>query len=145
MTEKQERRSVRRIDCFNRAILNDEVEHSLVVDINSEGAGLLLLKDQSLFKSDAAAGRADISGNVRLTIFHPDMPVQDGICVDAEVIWVDYEYADDRNKIGVKFVGMVDKQVGGLSEWLSRDGNYYFHCELEKCSVTESNNDSSHL
>ncbi len=52
MPYKQERRSARRIDCYNRAILDKDIEHGLVVDINNEGAGLLLLKELSLFQND---------------------------------------------------------------------------------------------
>jgi hypothetical protein len=44
MSDKKERRSVKRIDCYNRSLLNEEIEHSLVVDINNAGAGLLLTK-----------------------------------------------------------------------------------------------------
>lgn len=41
MTDKKERRSVKRIVCYNLSLAHDEIEHSLVVDINNEGAGLL--------------------------------------------------------------------------------------------------------
>lgn len=132
MTEHKERRSLKRIDCFNRSILNDNIEHGLVVDINNEGAGLLLPKDQSLFRNDGTVEHSGITGNVRITLLHPDMPVQNGISVDAEIVWVNDEYSNDRIKIGVKFVDMVELQITPLAEWLSRDGNYYFHCELEK-------------
>ena len=132
MSEHKERRSLNRIDCFNRTILNDSIEHGLVVDINNEGAGLLLPKDQSLFRNDGTVENSGIAGNVRLTIIHPDMPVQNGISFDAEIVWVDKEYSDDRNKIGVKFIDTIESQTDPLAEWLSRDENYYFHCELEK-------------
>ncbi len=73
MPNKQERRSTKRIDCYNRSILNSEIEHSLVVDVNKDGAGLLLLKDQSLFKDFEADGRPIITCDVHLTVFHPDI------------------------------------------------------------------------
>ena len=132
MPNKQERRSVKRIDCYSRTLLNDEIEHSLVVDINNEGAGLLLLKEQSLFQDDEEGNSPTISGNVHLTIFHPDMSLEDGISIDANVRWVKHDFSDDHHKIGVKFVDMDNAQVGMLTEWLSKEGHYYFHCELEK-------------
>lgn len=132
MSNKQERRSVKRIDCYSQTLLNDEIEHSLVVDINNEGAGLLLLKEQSLFQDDEGGDSSAISGNVHLTIFHPDMSLEDGISIDANVRWVKHDFSDDHHKIGVKFVDMDNAQVGMLTEWLSKEDNYYFHCELEK-------------
>ncbi len=132
MPDKQERRSARRIDCYNRAILDDDIEHGLVVDINNEGAGLLLLKELSLFQNDETKDNPVISGNVHLTIFHPDMSLQEGIGIDAEVIWADYDYSGDQVKIGVRFDDMDIAHIDKLTEWLSKEGNYYFHCELEK-------------
>jgi hypothetical protein len=132
MSDKQERRSVKRIDCYNRSLLNDEIEHSLVVDINNEGAGLLLTKDQSFFQADETDGRPDISGNIHLTIFHPDMSLQEGVSVDAEVIWADYDQSEDHYKVGVRFIEKDDAQVDKLARWLSKKDNYFFHCELEK-------------
>ncbi len=132
MSDKKERRSVKRIDCYNRSILNDDVEHSLVVDINSEGAGLLLKKEQSLFKDNDTDGNPVITGNIHLTIFHPDMSLQEGVSIDAEVIWVDHDHADDKHKIGVRFIDKDASQVDKLAEWLSKKGNYFYHCELEK-------------
>ena len=32
MSDKQERRSNKRIDCYNRSILNSEIEHSIVLE-----------------------------------------------------------------------------------------------------------------
>lgn len=132
MSDKQERRSVRRIDCYNRAILNDDIEHGLVVDINNEGAGLLLLKELSLFQNNETKDNPVISGNVHLTIFHPDMSLQEGISIDAKVIWADNGYSGDHVKVGVRFDDMDIAHIDKLTEWLSKEGNYYFHCELEK-------------
>jgi hypothetical protein len=132
MSDKKERRSVKRIDCYNRSLLNDEIEHSLVVDINNEGAGLLLTKEQSLFQTSESDGRPVISGNVHLTIFHPDMSLQDGVGIDAEVIWADYEHSEDHYKVGVRFINKDDAQVDKLARWLTKKDNYFFHCEMEK-------------
>ena len=130
MPERQERRYRKRIDCYNRSILNDEIEHSLVVDINSEGAGLLLLKNQSLFKDSEADGRPVISGDVHLTIFHPDL--KQGISADANIVRVEYDYSDDHHKVGVSFIDMDEAQIDKLADCLATNCSYYFHCELEK-------------
>lgn len=130
MPEKQERRSRKRIDCYNRTVLNDDIEHSLVEDINDEGAGLLLLKDQSLFKDFEADGRPIISGDVHLTIYHPDL--KEGISVEANIVWVKYDFSDDYHKVGVSFVKMDKAQVDQLADCLATKCSYYFHCELEK-------------
>jgi hypothetical protein len=134
MSVQQERRRVKRTDCYSRTLSNDDIEHSLVVDINNEGAGLLLLKEQSLFQVDDEEDEddPDISGKVHLTIFHPDMSLEQGISIDADVRWVKHDFSKDHHKIGVRFVEMNNAQVGMLAEWLSKEGNYYFHCELEK-------------
>ncbi len=132
MSDIKERRSVKRIDCYNRSLLNDEIEHILVVDINSEGAGLLLKKEQSLFQNNETDGIPVISGKIHLTIFHPDMSLQEGVGIDAEVIWVDHDHSDDNHKIGVSFIDKDTPQIDKLTEWLSRKGNYFYHCELEK-------------
>ena len=132
MTDKKERRSVKRIDCYNRSLLNDDIEHSLVVDINNEGAGLLLTKEKSLFRTVKTDGRLDVSGNVHLTIFHPDMSFQEGVSINADVIWKDDDYSKDRYKVGVRFIDKDDEQVDKLAQWLSKKCNHFFHCELEK-------------
>lgn len=132
MTDKKERRSVKRIDCYNRSLLNGDIEHSLVVDINNEGAGLLLTKEQSLFKAIEAGDRHNITGDVHLTIIHPDMSLQEGVSIDAEIIWTDDEHSDDHYKVGVRFINKDDAQVDKLARWLSKEHNYFFHCELEK-------------
>ena len=116
MSDKNERRSIKRIDCYNQSLLNDEIEHSLVVDINNEGAGLLLTKEQSLFQTVETDDRPDISGNVHLTIFHPDMSLQEGVSIDAEVIWADYDHSDDHYKVGVRFIDKDDAQVDSLHD-----------------------------
>lgn len=132
MSGKNERRSVKRIDCYNRSLLNDEIEHSLVVDINNEGAGLLLTREQSLFQTVETDGHPDISGNVQLTIFHPDKPLKDFISIDAEVVWADYDHSKHHYKVGVSFMDMDRPRVDELASWLSKKDNYFFHCELEK-------------
>lgn len=132
MSNNQERRSVKRIDCYDRSIHDSKIEHSLVVDINCDGAGLLLLKDQSLFQNDETKNHPDISGDVHLTIFHPDISLEKGIGIEAKIICVDYDYSDDHHRIGVSFTKAENTQLDKLKEWLSREGHYYFHCELEK-------------
>jgi len=132
MSDNKERRSGKRIDCYSQSLSNDDIEHSLVVDINDEGAGLLLTKEQTLFHAAEPGGLPDISGNIRLTIFHPDMPVQQGISIDAEIVWVDREHSKHHNKVGVRFIDKDDAQVDRLARWLSSEDNYFFHCELEK-------------
>lgn len=132
MTEKKERRSVKRIDCYNRSLSHDEIEHSLVVDINDEGAGLLLTKEKSFFRTVKIDDRLDISDNVHLTIFHPDVSCQEGVSITAEVIWKDDDYSKDHYKIGVRFIDKDDEKVEVLARWLSKETNYFFHCELEK-------------
>lgn len=135
MSNKQERRSAKRIDCFDHSVLNAKVEHSLVVDITKEGAGLLILKEHSLFHSDAPQKCDIVSSNVTLTIFHPDISLQDGAVIEAIVIWVDHDYSKDRCKIGVNYIDLDEVQTNyanKLEEWLSKDSNYFLHCELEK-------------
>lgn len=135
MSEKQERRSVKRIDCFDHTILNTKIEHSLVVDITNEGAGLLILKEHSFFHDDEPKKCDIVSSNVSLTIFHPDIALQESASIEAKVIWVDHDYSDDRCKIGVSFIDLDDTQTDyaiKLEEWLSKESNYYLHCELEK-------------
>ena len=135
MADKQERRSVKRIDCFDHSILNAEIQHSLVIDITNEGAGLLVLKEHTLFNDNKTQKCDLISGNVHLTIFHPNIPLEEGASIDAKVIWLDHEYSEDHCKIGVSFFDLDKAQadyVGKLAEWLSKENHYFFHCELEK-------------
>jgi hypothetical protein len=135
MSDTEERRSVKRIDVFDHAIRNAMVERSLVVEITNEGAGLLMLKKHSLFYDDDDKQCDIVSSNVHLTIFYPDIPLEEAVRIEATVIWVDHEHSDDHCKIGVCFVDMDDAQtdyVGKLEEWLSKDSNYFFHCELER-------------
>ena len=132
MTDKKERRGVKRTDCYNRSLLDDEIEHSLVVDINNEGAGLLLTKKKSLFRRVRTDLHPNISGDVHLTIFHPDMSLQEGVDIDAEVVWTDDGYSKDHCKVGVRFIDKDDVRVDKLARWLAKKHNYFFHCELEK-------------
>lgn len=135
MNDKHERRSVKRIDCYDHALQDIDIEHSLVVDIGEGGAGLLLEKQKTFFFNIEDKNRPIIAGNVHLTIFHPDKSLEDGLSINAEIVWVDHDYSSDHRKVGLKFVEMNDSQtayVDTLIEWLSKQGHYYFHCELEK-------------
>ena len=135
MSDTEARRSVKRIDVFDNAIRNAEVEHGLVIEITKEGAGLLMLKEHSFFRDENNEKCVVIDTSIHLTIFHPDIPLDDSASIKATVIWVDEDYSDDRCKIGVSFIDMDDSQtnyVGKLEKWLSKESNYYFHCELEK-------------
>jgi hypothetical protein len=135
MSDIEERRKVKRIDVFDHDILDAKVEHSLMVEITNEGAGLLILKEHSFFHEDDNKKCDIVASNVHLTIFHPDIPLDQGASVEATVIWVDHEYSDDRCKIGVCFADLDDVQiayVAKLEEWLSKESNYYFHCELQR-------------
>ena len=125
MTYNQEQRRTKRIDCFSRSMHDVGIEHSLVVNISESGAGLLLSK-----KVDSIT-----SGDVHLTIFHPDRSLEEGLSIDAEIVWFDDKYSSDHHKIGVKFTEKSKSQadyVGIMSDWLSHEGNYFFHCELQK-------------
>lgn len=135
MPDKQERRSAKRIDCFHHAITNTEIEHSLVIDISSEGAGILLKKKKSFFRAEDTSDHPDISSGVHLTIFHPDISLHEGASIDAEVRWVDDDYSGHHRKIGVSFDELNDEQqayISKLTEWLSKESNYFLHCELKK-------------
>lgn len=134
MSDIQERRNVKRIDCYDQTLRNTDVEHSLVVDISNEGAGLLLQKEISFFRT-AKNSKPDLSGNVHLNIFHPDSSLEKGLSINAEIIWIDSEYSGDHHKIGLKFIDLDQAQtsyVNKLNEWLSKEGHYFFHCELQQ-------------
>jgi hypothetical protein len=135
MSDKQERRSLKRIDNFDRTLLNNKVEHSLVTNISNEGAGLLVLKDHIFFHDEVDHPHIT-SGDVRLVIFLPDSSLDDGLNIDATIAWVDDDYSEDHRKMGVKFIDVnneQDDQLNKMAEWLSKECNYFFHCELEKC------------
>ena len=130
MSDKQERRSAKRIDCFDHSVLNANIKHSLVVDMSHEGAGMLVMKEHSLFRD--VEYDSCVSGKVHLNIFHPDSSLEDGVGINAEVIRVDHQYSDDHCKLGVRFLDAKEDEVGRLVEWLAKEGNYFFHCEVEK-------------
>lgn len=135
MPNTQERRSAKRIDCFHHSISDAEIEHSLVIDISKGGAGLLLAKKKSFFRADDPGDHPAISSNVQLMIFHPDSALHEGASVNAKVAWVDHDYSGHHRKIGVSFSDMDGDQsihISKLTEWLSKDSNYFLHCELRK-------------
>ena len=136
MSDKQERRSAHRVDCFDHSLLDDCIEHSLVVDVSDTGAGLLLHKEKGFFDDETRESNHKPSDNVHLIIFHPERSLEKGLRIDAEICWVDEDYSSDHRKIGVRFTGTDEAQTGyikQLTEWLSMEGHYFFHCELNKC------------
>jgi len=97
-------------------------QHSLIVDISCDGAGLLILKDLET-----------ISGNIRLKILKPDMTNLSTFTIDADIIWVDEEYSDDYRKIGVKFLDTDENLNNHLSQsiaWLSNKECYFLRCDV---------------
>ncbi|MCW8853991.1 MAG: PilZ domain-containing protein [Gammaproteobacteria bacterium] len=98
------------------------VNHSLIVDISSGGAGILILKN-----------REDISGNVCLNILQPDLSSLNGFNIDADVIWVDEEFSRDHRKVGVKF-SKTDKDlsehISQAVSWLGKKDHHFLRCEV---------------
>jgi len=136
MTDTQERRAAPRIDCYSRSSVDENVEHGMVVDISETGAGLLISKDTPLFKNLDPEQPVSSYGCLRLNIFHPDYSLEDGLNISADIAWLDHEYSKDRLKLGVNFAEMDDAKlsyVGKFIDWIQKKGNYFLHCELEKC------------
>lgn len=76
-----------------------------------------------------------VSDNVHLTIFHPDSHIDDGLKINAEIVWVNPDYSSDHHKVGLKFLEINEEQVSYINrmiKWLSTEGHYFFHCDLEK-------------
>ena len=136
MTVMQERRTAPRIDCYSRSSVDENVEHGMVIDISETGAGLLVSKDTPLFKDLDPEQPASSYGCLRLNIFHPDYSLEDGLNISADVAWLDHGYSKDRLKLGVQFADMDEGKlsyVGKFIDWIEKKGNYFLHCELEKC------------
>jgi hypothetical protein len=136
MTDMQERRTAPRIDCYSRTSVDENVEHGMVIDISETGAGLLISKDTPLFKGLDPEQPASSYGCLRLNIFHPDYSLEDSLNISADIAWLDHKYSKDRLKIGVCFAEMDDAKlsyVGKFIDWIEKKGNYFLHCELEKC------------
>jgi hypothetical protein len=136
MPDVQERRTAPRFDCYSRSDVDENVEHGLVIDISETGAGLLVSKDTPLFKNCNPEKPASSYGCVCLNIFHPDYSLEDSLNINADIAWLDHSYSKDRLKLGVHFTEMDDGQssyVDKFIDWIKKEGNYFLHCELEKC------------
>ena len=136
MTDIQERRTSPRIHCYSRSMVDDNVEHGLVVDISETGACLLISKDTSLFKELNQEQSASSYGCIRLNVFHPDYYLEEGLDVSADITWLDQEYSKDRLKLGVHFAEMDDDKsvyVSKFIDWIQNKDHYFLHSEIEKC------------
>lgn len=105
-------------ECFKTA------QHSLIVDISCDGAGLLILKNLET-----------ISGHIRLQILKPDMSKLSAFTIDADIIWVDEEYSNDYRKIGVRFLDTDENLNNHLSRaigWLSHKDSYFLRCDVNQ-------------
>ena len=136
MADIQELRAVPRIDCYSRAMSDDNVECGLVIDISETGAGLTIPKNTPLFKHADPEQAADSYGCLNLNIFHPDYSLENSLNISATIAWIDHEYSKDRLKLGVHFSEMDDSESGIVSnfiDWIQQKENYFLRCELEKC------------
>jgi len=136
MTDIKERRTSPRIHCYSRSMVDDNVEHGLVVDISETGACLLISKDTSLFKELNQEQSASSYGCIRLNVFHPDYSLEEGLDVSADITWLDQEYSKDRLKLGVHFAEMDDDKsvyVSKFIDWIQNKDHYFLHSEIEKC------------
>ena len=98
------------------------VKHSLIVDISSGGAGILILKNMD-----------DISGNICLNILQPDLSTLNGFNIDADVIWVDEEFSRDHRKVGVKFSNTdkdLSEHISQAVSWLGKKDHHFLRCEV---------------
>jgi hypothetical protein len=136
MADRQELRTAPRISVYSRSSADDNVEHGLVIDISETGAGLTVSKDTPLFKDVDPEQSASGYGCIRLNIFHPDYSLESALNINANIAWLDHEYSKGRLKLGVHFAEMDDDKsdhVGEFIDWIQKKGNYFLHCELEKC------------
>ena len=136
MANVQERRIAQRIDCYSRSRFDDNVEHSLVINISETGASLLVPKDTPLFKDVNPEQSASLYGCIHLYIFHPDYSLEEGLNIKADIAWLDHEYSKERLKLGVQFAEIDEVKssyVGEFIDWIKKKDNYFLHCELEKC------------
>ena len=136
MADSQEHRASPRIDCYSRFGGNENVEHGLVIDISETGAGLTLSKDTPLFKDVDPGQSADSYGCLRLSIFHPDYTLDQGLNIDANIAWMDHEYSKDRLKLGIHFSELDERESSHINEfidWIQQKENYFLRANLEKC------------
>ena len=101
---------------------NEASKHSLIIDISSAGAGLILRK-----KLD------DISGMVNLNILKPDFSKLSGFKISAEIIWVDEDYDSEFRKMGVEFSNIDENLKNNISdsiEWFSNKDHHFLRCDV---------------
>ena len=137
MADIKEQRAVPRIDCYSRSEFDENVEHGLVLDISQNGAGLTLLKNAHLLKHMGLDQLADSSDCLRLNIFHPDYPLENSLNINAHIAWLDHKYSNSRVRLGVQFSEMDESKsryVNKFIDWFQTKGNYFLHCEVERCS-----------
>ena len=136
MANTQERRFAPRIDCYSRSKANDDIEHGMVLDVSKTGACLLIPKDTPLFKGSNPDQSPESYGCLRLNIFHPDFSLEDGLDVNAEIVWLNHDYSSYHLKIAVQFTEMDDDKshyVDKFIDWIQNEEHYFLHSELEKC------------
>jgi c-di-GMP-binding flagellar brake protein YcgR len=136
MATIKERRRSPRINCYSRSIDDENVEHGIVVDISETGACLLILKGSSLFKYLNSDQEESSYGSLRLNIFHPDLSLEDGLNIKADIARLDNKYSKDRLKLGVNFTEMDADKSNYVSEfigWMHKKDNYFLHSEVEIC------------
>ena len=123
MSGSSERRTECRFNNISNLDKNNKAnKHSLIVDISSGGAGLILRKKLE-----------DISGNICLNILQPNLSKLSGFKIDAEVIWVDEKYDSDFRKMGVKFSNIDKNLKNNISEsidWFSNKDHHFLRCEV---------------
>ncbi|MDH5573374.1 MAG: PilZ domain-containing protein [Gammaproteobacteria bacterium] len=123
MTNSTERRTESRVNNLNDAEeCLKTAQHSLIVDISRDGAGLLILKKLET-----------LSGQIRLKILKPDMSNLSSFTMDADIIWVDEEYSSDYRKIGVKFLDTDENLNNHLSRaiaWLGHEECYFLRSDI---------------
>ena len=135
MADTQEHRISPRIDCYSRSKVSNDVEHGLVINISKTGACLLIPKSTPLFNGSTPEQSPSDYGCLRLNIFHPDYSLEDGLNIDAEIVWLNHDYSDNRLKVGVQFTEMDDDKadyVAKFIDWMQKKEHYFLHSELEK-------------
>ena len=125
MSNSVERRTTKRVSNIDNLDKDpNAVKHSLIVDISSDGAGLLVLKNME-----------EISGNICLNILQPDLSSLSGFDIDADVIWIDEDNSSDYRKIGVKFSntdGELSNHISQAVIWLGKKDHHFLRCEVTK-------------
>ena len=119
MSKSTERRSKCRFSNMDGA---EAAKKSLIINISSDGAGLLISKSLE-----------GISGKVCINISRPELSKLKGFDINAGVIWVDEEESKDFRKVGVQFADMdeeAQKNVSHAIDWLSLKDHHFLRCEV---------------